>query len=317
MSKSTLLRLSNPLQRRFLTSPTFCELKKRIVSNARPYILLGRFNRPIGTALTLLPACWSINIATAELGSGLPDPMLMTTFAIGAIVMRSGGCIVNDILDRNFDSQVARTKTRPIASGIVPVNTAVAFLFVNSIAALSCLLQLNLYTQALGCSSVLMVALYPLMKRFTYFPQVWLGITFNWGILLGWSSVLESLHPAAFSLYTASIFWTLIYDTIYSHQDKIDDAKLGLKSTALFFGTDTKPFLATCAALMTFFLLLPNALLHDMGAIYNCSVLLAMSHITWQVYSVDLNIPQDCNRKFVSNFWVGTAIYLGTFGLLI
>ncbi|GAQ88895.1 hypothetical protein KFL_004670115 [Klebsormidium nitens] len=208
-----------------------------------PYVQLGRYDKPIGTWLLAWPCFWSIALAAPP--GALPDPVLLAWFGAGAIVMRGAGCTVNDMWDQDIDSKVFRTQDRPIASKRVSPRKAFLFLAAQSTVGLGVLLQLNDFSKVLGASSLFLVATYPLMKRITSWPQAYLGLTFNWGALLGWSAVKGSLFlPAVGPLYAAGICWTLVYDTIYAHQDKEDDKLVGVKSTALRFGTATPQWLA-------------------------------------------------------------------------
>ncbi|CAI0415523.1 unnamed protein product [Linum tenue] len=205
----------------------------------RPYAKLARLDKPIGTWLLAWPCMWSISMA-AQPGN-LPDIKMMTLFGCGALLLRGAGCTVNDLLDRDIDTKVERTRLRPIASGLLTPFQGLCFLGSQLLLGLGILLQLNDYSKILGASSLLLVFSYPLMKRFTFWPQAYLGLTFNWGALLGWSAIRGSLDPAiVLPLYASGVFWTLVYDTIYAHQDKEDDLKVGVKSTALRFGDSTK-----------------------------------------------------------------------------
>ena len=205
----------------------------------RPYLRLMRLDRPIGTWLLLLPAWWSLALAAPR----WPDLGLMALFALGAVVMRGAGCTVNDIADHKFDAQVARTAARPIPSGAVSVLQALCFLGLQLGIGLAILLCLNGAALAWGAASLLLVIPYPFMKRITWWPQAWLGLTFNWGALLGWVAVTGRLDAAPLALYAAGLFWTLGYDTIYAHQDKEDDILIGVKSTALRLGAATPAWL--------------------------------------------------------------------------
>ena len=204
-----------------------------------PYCHLARLDRPIGTWLLFWPCWWSLALAAHWQGNGLPDIWLMVLFGIGAITMRGCGCTYNDLVDREYDGRVARTRSRPIPSGRVSVFQAKAFLVFQALVGLAVLLQFNWFAVVLGAASLLVVAVYPFMKRITYWPQFVLGLAFNWGALLGWAVVTGGLHPAPVVLYIAGIAWTLGYDTIYAHQDKEDDALIGLKSSALKLGDRT------------------------------------------------------------------------------
>jgi 4-hydroxybenzoate polyprenyltransferase len=204
----------------------------------RPYARLARLDRPIGTWLLLLPCWWSIALA-APAGSW-PDFWLMALFGIGAVVMRGAGCTINDIIDHKLDAQVERTRVRPIPSGQVSLLQAVLFLGVQCLIGLLILVQLNLFSILLGAASLILVGLYPLMKRVTWWPQAFLGLTFNWGALLGWAAVRGSIDWPALLLYAGGVLWTLGYDTIYAHQDRRDDEQVGIKSTARLFAADSR-----------------------------------------------------------------------------
>ena len=195
---------------------------------SRGYLKLARLDRPIGTWLLLWPCLWSIALASPA-NTATPPYDLLLLFALGAMVMRGAGCTYNDIVDRDFDAKVTRTALRPIPAGDVTIRQAWLFLGLQLLIGLVILLQFNLVTVGLGLASVLLVVTYPFMKRITYWPQAWLGLTFNWGALMGWTAVTGSLGWPAVALYAAGFCWTLGYDTIYAHQDKEDDALIGVK----------------------------------------------------------------------------------------
>uniref|UniRef100_A0ACD5VMV8 Uncharacterized protein n=1 Tax=Avena sativa TaxID=4498 RepID=A0ACD5VMV8_AVESA len=214
---------------------------------ARPYAMLARLDKPIGTWLLAWPCIWSITIAAMP--GELPDLKMLALFGCGAVLLRGAGCTVNDLLDRDIDNKVERTKSRPFASGDLAPSQGVCFLGFQLLLGLGILLQLNNFSRVLGASSLLLVFSYPLMKRFTFWPQAYLGLTFNWGALLGWATIKGSLDPAVIlPLYTAAIWCTLVYDTIYAHQDKEDDLKVGVKSIALRFGDSTKQWISAFGA---------------------------------------------------------------------
>ena len=227
-----------------------------VPAGARPYLRLARIDRPIGIWLLMFPCWWSTALATP----GWPDPWLLLLFAMGAAIMRGAGCTLNDLADRDFDARVARTAGRPIPSGVVSVRRAVVFMIALCLSGLLVLLQFNAFAVALGASSLLLVVVYPFAKRVTYWPQVVLGLTFNWGALLGWAAVRGDLGWPAVVLYAAGLLWTLGYDTIYAHQDKEDDILIGVKSTALKLGPATKPWLWAFYAGATVLLALVGAL---------------------------------------------------------
>ncbi|XP_063545081.1 4-hydroxybenzoate polyprenyltransferase, mitochondrial [Cydia strobilella] len=280
-----------------------------------PYVKLARWDRPIGVHLLYWPCSWSI-----ALGS-LPGTVPMETslkmaglFLAGAGLMRGAGCTINDMWDRDIDAQVERTKDRPLVSGVISTKQAVGFLAVQLSLALGVLLQLNCYSVALGASSMLLVITYPLAKRFTNYPQIFLGATFNWGALLGYSALQGAIDPAVcLPLYFGALAWTVVYDTIYAHQDKMDDARIGMKSTALTFGSATKPALSGALALSTSCLLLAGA-----GAglqwPYHAAVGAATLHAARQIYTLNPDNPADCATKFKSNTLIGLIILLGILG---
>ena len=272
----------------------------------RPYLRLARLDRPIGTWLLLLPGWWSIALASPD----WPDLWLLFLFAIGAIVMRGAGCTVNDIADRDFDARVARTATRPIPSGQVSVPRAIVFMIVLLAIGLLVLLQFNMFAIAVGAASLILVAVYPFMKRITYWPQAWLGLTFNWGALLGWAAVRGDLAAPAIVLYVAGLFWTLGYDTIYAHQDKTDDALIGVKSTALKLGEQTRPWLFVFYALAVALLALCGSLAELAWPFYATLVIAAL-HFGWQVLTVAIDDGKDCLAKFKSNRDVGLIVFAG------
>lgn len=276
---------------------------------ARPYLRLARLDRPIGTWLLLIPCWWGTALATASVLG--PDPVrslqYALLFAIGSLVMRGAGCTWNDILDRDFDARVARTATRPIPSGAISVTQAVVFLAAQMLVGLAVLVFFNPFTIAVAISSLLLVALYPLMKRITYWPQAFLGVTFNWGALVGWAAVTESLALPALLLYAAGIAWTLGYDTIYAHQDKEDDALIGVKSTALKFGTKTRPWLWFFYAL-TVILLVAAFWAADLRWTAYPFLAYAAFQLARQAATVDLDDPADCLAKFKSNRYAGLLV---------
>jgi len=247
----------------------------------QPYLRLIRFDKPIGTWLLYLPCTWSIGLAATP--GSLPDLQLLALFGLGALVMRGAGCTINDVWDVDFDKKVTRTISRPLAAGSVTRFQALVFLGAQLSVGLSILLSLNYYSIILGASSLALVVTYPLMKRITYWPQAFLGMTFNWGALLGYAAVQGSCDwSVCLPLYLAGINWTLIYDTIYAHQDKTDDVLIGVKSTALLFGDQTKTWLTGFSAVM----------LSNLGLVginsgqtwpYYAGLGAVAAHLTWQV----------------------------------
>ncbi len=275
----------------------------------RPYLKLARIDRPIGTWLLLFPCWWGLALALAQ-WQEWPDWRLLALFAVGALVMRGAGCTYNDIVDRDIDARVARTAGRPIPSGQVSVARAVAFLGLQLLAGLAVLLQLNGFTIWLGVASLALVFTYPFMKRITYWPQAWLGLTFNWGALMGWAAVTGALAWPPVLLYLAGIAWTLGYDTIYAHQDKEDDALIGVKSTALKFGAGTKPWLAGFYG-ATLLLMLAAGLAAGLGWPYLLALAGVALHFAWQVATLDLDDSASCLGRFRSNRFVGWILLAG------
>lgn len=275
----------------------------------RPYARLARLDKPIGTWLLASPCFWSITLAASP--GELPDMKMLCLFGCGSLLLRGAGCTVNDLLDRDIDSLVERTKSRPVASGVLTPLQGVSFLAFQLLLGLSILLQLNNYSRVLGASSLLLVFSYPLMKRFTFWPQAYLGLTFNWGALLGWAAIKGSIDPSVvLPLYSSGVCWTLVYDTIYAHQDKADDLKVGVKSTALRFGDSTKIWISGfgIACISSLALSGFNA---EIGWPYYASLAAASGQLAWQIRGVDLSSRTDCNKKFVSNKWFGAIIFIG------
>jgi len=232
----------------------------------------------------------------------------MFLFAIGAFAMRGAGCTYNDIVDRDFDAQVARTASRPIPSGAVSITAAVIFLGAQCLIGLMVLLSLNTTTIWLGLSSILLVLIYPFMKRFTHWPQIFLGLTFNWGALVGWTAVTGSFSAAAFLLYLGGVLWTIGYDTIYAHQDKEDDVLIGVKSSALALGEKTKPGLWAfyVGALICFAL---AGALAGLAWPFYLGLMAAGAHLVWQIRNLDIGSAEICLRVFRSNRDFGWLLF--------
>ena len=276
-------------------------------SSMVPYAKLVRLDRPIGTYLLAWPCFWSVALAAPA--GALPDAYMLSLFGAGSLLLRGAGCTVNDLWDRDIDKLVARTRNRPIASGAVSPLSALVFLSGQLGAGLIILLQLNDFSKVLGASSLGLVAVYPLMKRITNWPQAFLGLTFNWGALLGWAAVHGSLEPTVvLPLYASGALWTLLYDTIYAHQDKADDIKVGVKSTALHFGGNTKTYLAGFGGLSIAALCASGAAA-GVGWPFYAGLGAAASHLAWQVADVDLDDRDDCAAKFKSNSVYGGIVF--------
>ncbi|XP_037052097.1 4-hydroxybenzoate polyprenyltransferase, mitochondrial [Bradysia coprophila] len=282
---------------------------KGIIQNISPYARLIRFDRPIGSWLLFWPCGWSIALSAAP--GAWPDPVMLGLFATGAFVMRGAGCTINDMWDKDIDNKVERTKNRPLACGEITQLDALVFLSAQLGIGLLVLLQLNLYSILLGASSLGLVVVYPLMKRITYWPQLVLGMAFNWGALLGWSATQGSvMWSACLPLYAAGVCWTIVYDTIYAHQDKVDDILAGIKSTALRFGDNTKIWLTFFSTGMISGLTTAG-LVCDQTWPYYTTVGLVGAHLAQQIYSLNIDNPSDCARKFISNHQVGLLLFVG------
>ena len=273
----------------------------------RPYARLARLDRPVPIWLLVFPCWWAIALA-APAGS-LPNLWLLFLFGLGSIVMRGAGCTFNDLVDRKYDRQVARTADRPIASGEIGIFGALVYLALQLLIGLFILLLLRPLAAGLGAASLLLVATYPFMKRITYWPQAFLGLTFNWGAIMGYAAATGRIDPAPVALYGAGIAWTMVYDTIYAHQDKEDDILIGVRSTALKFGRRTKPWLGLFALAMLALLAL-TILMGGLGRIAWLAVICAALHLAWQISFVDIDDPADCLKKFRASRWLGWAIFI-------
>ena len=275
---------------------------------SRPYLRLSRFDRPIGSWLLLMPCWWSAALAAGVAGDLRQLPGTVVLFFIGAFVMRGAGCTWNDITDRNLDDKVERTRSRPIPSGQVTVAQAVAFLVVQALIGLAVLLQFNPFAIMTGIASLVIVAIYPFMKRITYWPQVVLGLAFSWGALMGFAVILARIDAAALVLYAGSIAWVIGYDTIYAHQDREDDALIGIKSTALLFGERTKPALALFYGLAVALLAAAFALA-GAGLVAFIGLALFAAHLARQIVRIDIRDPALCLTLFKSNRDAGLILF--------
>ena len=288
---------------------------RRAPAFARPYLRLARIDRPIGSWLLMWPGWWALALAAGASGNsvwtdlGLPDPVLLILFAVGAVAMRGAGCTYNDIVDRRHDAQVVRTRNRPIPSGAVSVFRAVLFLVLLSLIGLAVLINFNRFAAWLGAASLILIVGYPFMKRITWWPQAWLGLAFNYGALLGWAAATGGLSAAPIVLYAGGICWTLGYDTIYAHQDSDDDALAGIKSSARWLGDRTRRFLFLTYLLATTFIGLAGALV-GLGPVFYLALAAALAHLMWQAWRVDTDDPADCLAKFRSNKWFGWIVFI-------
>jgi 4-hydroxybenzoate polyprenyltransferase len=276
-----------------------------------PYLRLARADRPIGIWLLLWPCWWSILLAATQaplsFGRVAFTIWLMILFAIGAAVMRGAGCTYNDIVDRDIDAKVERTAGRPIPSGQVSLSMAIAFLVAQLLVGLVVLLMLNRFSVILGALSLIPIAIYPFMKRVTDWPQAFLGLTFNWGAMLGWAAMMGGLAFAPMLLFVGCLFWTLGYDTIYAHQDKEDDAMIGVRSTARLLDAQTKPWLA--GFYITAWMLIWGAgKLSGLGIGFAVGMALVAAHFAWQIIRLDIHDGANCLATFKSNRDLGLIV---------
>ena len=274
-----------------------------------PYARMARLERPIGWWLLLLPCWWSSALA-ADAARVWPNLWQLVLFLIGAVFMRGAGCTYNDIVDRDLDAEVARTRTRPIPSGQVSVRNARIFLVAQALVGLVVLVQFNVVTIGLGILSLVTVAVYPFLKRVTDWPQLGLGLAFSWGALMGWPAFFGSLSVPPLLLYAGAILWTIGYDTIYAHQDREDDALMGVRSTARLFGENTRQMLASLYGGAT---VLIGAAFIAAGAGWTAclGVVLGAVHLGWQVAKLDIDDPARCLRLFRSNRDYGLIVFVG------
>ena len=268
----------------------------------RDFAVLARWDRPIGTWLLLLPCWWGLALASPP---SSPWPYLL--FALGAVAMRGAGCTVNDLADREFDRRVERTRNRPLAAGRIGTAGALAFFALQSVVGLAVLAALPRFAALVALLSVPLILVYPFMKRITWWPQAFLGVTFNWGALVGYATAAGRLDLPAFLLYAAGIFWTLGYDTVYAHQDKEDDIRIGVRSTALRLGAASRRWIAAFYALMLSLLAAAGGLA-GLGWPFFALLLLPAAMLAWQVADVDFDDRTSCLRHFRFHRDVGLAV---------
>jgi 4-hydroxybenzoate polyprenyltransferase len=277
---------------------------------SRPYLRLSRLDRPIGSWLLLIPCWWSAALA-ARVASDIGQlPLDIALFLVGAFAMRGAGCTWNDITDRDLDARVERTRSRPIPAGQVSVRRAMVFLLAQALVGLAVLLQFNRFAIGTGIASLVIVAIYPFMKRITWWPQIVLGLAFSWGALMGFAVTLARIDLTALALYAGSIAWVIGYDTIYAHQDAEDDALIGIKSTALLFGERTHQALILFYGLAV---VLIGMALQLAGVRWPAWIGLAAfaAHLVWQVKSLKIGDPALCKRLFHSNRDAGLLLFAG------
>jgi 4-hydroxybenzoate polyprenyltransferase len=282
----------------------------RAPSWSRPYLRLSRLDRPIGSWLLLLPCWWSAALAAGVAHNTGQLPLTIVLFFIGAFAMRGAGCTWNDITDRDLDAKVERTRSRPIPAGQVSVPQALVFLAAQALIGLLVLVQFNRFAVATGIASLVIVAVYPFMKRITWWPQIVLGLAFSWGALMGFAVTFGRIDATAFILYAGSIAWVIGYDTIYAHQDAEDDALIGIKSTARLFGARTHRALIVFYGLAA---VLIGASLRLAGARWPAWIGLAAfaAHLAWQIARLEIGDPALCLRIFKSNRDAGLLLFAG------
>jgi 4-hydroxybenzoate polyprenyltransferase len=280
----------------------------RAPSWLRPYLRLARLDRPIGAWLLLLPCWWSTALAGLAARDPVPNLWHLVLFFIGAFAMRGAGCTWNDIVDRDLDARVERTRARPIPAGQISVPQATAFLLLQALIGLAVLLQFNRFAVAVGIASLFIVAAYPFMKRVTNWPQSVLGLAFSWGALMGWAAFFGRLDAPPVLLYAGSICWVIGYDTIYAHQDREDDALIGVKSTALLFGPRTRPMLALFFAAAVV-LMAAAGYAAGAGAVFALGLAAFAAHLGWQVARLDIGDPALCLTLFRSNRDAGLILF--------
>ena len=276
---------------------------------SKPFYELARYDKPIGFLLLMWPCLWSYAAASSFIDKSL-DFFYVILFIIGSIVMRGAGCTWNDYLDKHYDAKVERTKNRPLAANKISENKALIFLFIQLVIGFLILIQFNKLTILIGVFSIIPITIYPLMKRITWWPQLFLGITFNWGALLGWTAMTNNISIYSIVLYIGCVFWTIGYDTIYAHQDKIDDDFLGLKSSAIFLGENSK--IAISIFYLVFFISISflSLTLGSINGWLNYIILTLVGiHLARQIYLLDINDPSICYSIFKSNNSIGFIVF--------
>ena len=274
------------------------------------FIELTRLKKPIGYMLLFWPCAWGLTLAynfNAELVTYF---YFLALFLLGAILMRSAGCIANDIADRKFDKKVFRTKNRPIASGKISISRAIVYSSILCLIALFVLVQFNNFTIVLALGSMPLAFTYPLMKRYTYWPQLFLGITFNYGLILGWTSIENSIDIVTIVFYAGAIFWTIGFDTIYGFQDLKDDEIIGLKSTSIKFKSKPKLFILTCYTVFLISLFIVGLVVQLNIIYYLCLVVISLNLYFSQIKNLDVKSPESCLKTFKSNNFLGLIVFI-------
>jgi len=282
----------------------------------KTFVQLTRLNRPIGILLLFWPCVWGLTLAYYYSRETTLYLKYIILFFLGSVLMRSAGCIFNDIVDRDFDKKVQRTKERPIASGKISVFGAIIYIILLCSMALLILLQFNLLTIILGLSSMILAFSYPFMKRITYWPQLFLGLTFNWGIIIGWTSMVNDISVEPMILYFAAIFWTLGYDTIYGLQDMHDDEIIGIKSTSIKFKKNVKVFIGTCYSLCVLFILVLCFMIEVNKYLLILSIFFILS-LFYQIKIFKIDNQESCLAAFKINNLTGIFVFIFIFSFII
>lgn len=278
----------------------------KIAARAKEYILLVRLHRPIGIFLLLWPALWGLWLAA----EGRPDPRILTIFVLGVVLMRSAGCIINDYADRDFDPHVERTRDRPIAAGRVTPREALILFAVLSLIAFVLVLQLNRLTIAMSVVAIFLAATYPFLKRYTHLPQFYLGVAFGWAIPMAFAAQTNAVPPVAWVLFLANVFWAVAYDTQYSMVDRDDDIRIGMKSTAILFGSYDRLLIGVAHAL-TLGLLILTGVLAGLGGLYYAGLTAAAGLAVYQQHLIRNRQRDACFQAFLNNNWLGAAVFSG------
>ena len=278
-------------------------------TTVKHYWQLMRFHKPIGTLLLLWPTLWALWIAAR----GMPSPWILLVFVGGTILMRAAGCVINDVADRNFDGHVSRTKQRPLAVGAVSVKSALVLFGLLSLSAFALVLTMNRLTITLAFIGLALAMIYPFMKRFTHWPQLFLGLAFSWGIPMGFAATLNEVPPVAWVLYGASILWTLVYDTQYAMVDRADDLKIGIKSTAILFGAHDR-WIISLLQIAVISLLILVGWLAQLHQVYYIGVTVAFGLALYQQHLIANREPKRCMQAFLNNNWFGLAVFIGILG---
>ncbi len=272
----------------------------------RDYVQLMRLDKPIGTLLLLWPTLWALWLAA----EGVPDIEVLGIFIAGVILMRAAGCVINDYADRNFDAHVERTRQRPLAQGRIPASHALGLFVVLVLAAFGLVLMTNALTVYLSFGALALAACYPFMKRHTHLPQVVLGAAFAWSIPMAWAAQTSNVPTTVWLLYTVTVLWTVAYDTLYAMVDREDDLKIGIKSTAILFGSADRSAIGVLQILVVLGLVLVGEQA-ELGFWYFCGVIVAALLFVYQQHMIRLRYREDCFRAFLNNQWVGLAVFVG------